>query len=102
MHPPIDDIEQAENESLLWGIDWSARGHIPDGDTIASAEWSIVDEAGEEDPAGAELSDDSIEETTQTWVRVVTPTPGVTYLLTCRATTSGGEIVERSLRLTGV
>lgn len=102
MRAPIDEVDQAQNEELFWGIHWSLRGHIPDGTTISTATWSRVDESGQESTPALQIDQDSIQNGVETWVRCRTPTPGVSYLVTCLATTSGGEKCELSLRLTGV
>jgi hypothetical protein len=97
MRTPIDSVEHGPQEELWYGLDWGALGWLPEGDTISTAAWTVADDAGAEDPITLLVNDDSIENTTETWVRLTGGTSGVDYIVSCLATTSSGEVGQRSL-----
>jgi hypothetical protein len=97
---PFDEVVQAPREELWWGLDWAARGFLVPGETISAAEWSKDCENGEEETPLIVIDDNTIEgDGTQTWVRLITPTIGVDYIITVLATSSEGEKYERTLRV---
>lgn len=97
---PFDEVTQAPREDLWWGLDWAVRGWLTDGATIATAVWTIECENDEEETPAIAISEQFIsDDGTQTWVRLITPTLGVDYLVTVLITTTEGEKAERTLRV---
>lgn len=97
MRDPIDEVEHGPNEELWYGLAWSALGWLPESDTVASAAWTRADAAGVESPPALLIDDDSIENNTETWVRLTGGTSGIDYIVSCLMTSSSGEVGQRSL-----
>lgn len=72
---------------LDYAVDWSAW--LPEGDTVAAAEWL---------PGGLTVDGTSLAGAVAT-VWLTGGTPGVTYRVTCRVTTTAGRIDDRTMRI---
>jgi hypothetical protein len=78
------------NEILDYELDWSRR--LDDGDTIASAEFSLVA------PAGLTIASQSFTETTaKVWL--TSGTLGETAAILCRVETTGARVMDWSMSL---
>lgn len=85
------DIIQTPDESILYTVDWTARG-LPDGLTIESQEFFPGA------PTDYEISNEDIPEAGLSTVFQLTGgTPGITYAITDRVTLSSGEILAVTL-----
>ncbi len=76
------------DELLDYEIDWSAR--LVDGDTISAATWEV--------PTGITEETTSHADTTAT-IWLSGGTLGTRYTLTSRVTTTGGRIMDQSVRI---
>ena len=83
----VATYEKDPDATLDYSIQWSSW--LTSGDTIADAEWVI--------PAGlTEAAASSVTSTTATcWLSG--GTVGERYVVTCRVTTAGGRIDDRSI-----
>lgn len=95
----LDYIEQDPGEELWWGLDWNARGWLHDAETISAATWAIADYEVPSADVTLAADDTNIKNSVETWIRLADGTRGKTYLVTCTATASGGEIGVKSLLL---
>jgi hypothetical protein len=84
-------IEKDPNAALDYGVNWGVPFNSWLGEeTIASVAWTVA--AGL--TQGAASNSDTVAK-----VRLSGGTAGETYAVTCRVTTSGGQIDERTFRI---
>ncbi len=86
-----DWIEKDPNAVLDYGLDWGVplKSWLA-GETIASVAWTV--------PPGLTQVSASNSDTVAK-VRLSGGTVGVTYTITCRITTSTGQVEDRSFRV---
>lgn len=81
---------------------WSANGWLTEGDTITAATFTVYSATGgdipDSDTTPVEV-DRSSNTTTDATAWISGGTPGSVYLITCRITTDGGRIDDRTLKL---
>jgi len=91
------------NETLDYTIDWSRL--LPSGGTVTAASWFIDDADGVKTAVTAASTVNGLTVTTTTATATKTTivlsagTQNVDYKISCQATFSNGNIVERSVRL---
>ncbi len=90
------NIEKDVEAQLTYTFDWSSW--LPNGDTIASVEYSVA--ARRNDPTPVTIESSGItDSSTDTYVELAGGQVDKTYIVTSKITTTDGLIDRRSFRL---
>jgi hypothetical protein len=82
--PPILAVKDPQ-DTVWYTVDWTEW--LATGETVSSTAWTV--------PAG--ITQDAVTATSKTsLIKLSGGSPGVTYKIACKATTSSSQVVERS------